>query len=350
MSLKNLLKLTLDNRVNTLAIVGLAKNAGKTVTLNTLIREAAVSNLVLAVSSYGRDGEDTDVITLKKKPRIFIPPETYFITTEKLFEKSNLQASIFMDTGIDTLLGRVKIYKSGSVGDTVELAGVNRCSMMIKIKKLLPDNIGLFLIDGALDRFSSAMPSLVQAMILVTGAVVGNTVEMIVQKTMEKVMLYTLPDCNSYTQNIRVTNILKSGKSSLIRNSTTIGLNFGISGGDSVSASNIVKSGDVLVLNGALTDALVEPFILSNKVSDFTIIVRDNTRIFLNPRNIKILMNKNIVIRVFKSVRLIAITVNPYSPYGFRIDSDYLVQTLKLTLLNAGIDLPVFDVKAKNYS
>lgn len=350
MSRSSLLRLILDSGVNSLAIVGLAKNAGKTVTLNTLIGEASALELVLAVSSYGRDGEDIDVITLKKKPQIFIPPETYFVTTDKLFKKSNLQAPIIIDTGLDTLLGRVKIYKSGITAGPIELAGVNRFSMMMRIKYLLPDDIELFLIDGALDRFSSAMPSVVQAMVMVTGAVVGNSVEKIVQRTMDKVLLFTLPDCTADFQRNKITEILKSGKSGLIRNNVINFFNFSISGVNSVSGSNLVKMGDVLVLNGALTDKLVEPFILTNKVTDFKIIVRDSTRIFVNPRNLNILKKNNISIQVFNPVKLIAITVNPYSPYGFWIDSDFLVETLKGELIKAGILVPVFDVMAKNYS
>ena len=62
-----------------------------------------------------------------------------------------------------------------------------------------------------------------------------------------------------------------------------------------------------------------------------------------------LLKKKDIALRVYEPIKLIAVTVNPYSPYGFRIDSDLLVETLKGSLQDAGIRIPVFDVLSKDY-
>jgi len=345
----NLLKLVLERDVRCLAIIGLAKNAGKTVTLNALIREAADAGLKLAVASYGRDGEDIDVITLKEKPRIYIPPDTYFVTAEKLFNKSSLQAEVVMDTKMDTLLGRVKIYKSGSVGNSVELAGVNRGSGMAMIKNLLPDDVDLFLIDGALDRRSSAIPSLSQGMVLATGAVVGNTVDLIVQRTMDEVERIILPPCSDEQVSQAAGKILKSGKSGLIRNGEIISLTDNSFGKTIVPAHHRIEAGDFLVYSGALTDSAAEEIIYEYRALDCTLIVRDGTRVFINKRNMNLLRKNRISLCVFESIQLIALTVNPYSPYGFRVDSGILVNTLKNSLQDAGIDIPVFDVLSKDY-
>jgi hypothetical protein len=348
-TMDNLLQLTMENSVSCLAIIGLAKNAGKTVTLNTLVREAEKEGVRLAIASYGRDGEDIDAITLKEKPRIFIPPYTYFVTTEKLFEKSSLQGSILIDTEINTLLGKVKIYKSGAIGNSIELAGVNRGSGMAMIKNLLPDDVDLFLIDGALDRRSSAIPSLSQGMVLATGAVVGNTVDLIAQRTMDEVERITLPP-SSYEQVSQTAGkILKSGKSGLIRNGEIISLTDNSFGKTMVPAHHRIEAGDFLVYSGALTDSAAEEIIYEYSALDCTLIVRDGTRVFINRRNMNLLKKNRISLCVFESIQLIALTVNPYSPYGFRVDSDLLVNTLKNSLQDAGIDIPVFDVLSKDY-
>lgn len=49
-------------------------------------------------------------------------------------------------------------------------------------------------------------------------------------------------------------------------------------------------------------------------------------------------------LRVYDPITIIAVTVNPYSPYGFRVDSGLLVETMKGSLREAGIEIPVFDV------
>ena len=349
MNKNNLLKLTMENSVSCLAIIGLAKNAGKTEALNTLIREAVEADVKLAVASYGRDGEDIDVITLKEKPLIFIPPDTYFVTAEKLYKKSSLQGSVVVDTEMDTLLGRVKIYKSGAIGDSVELAGVNRGSRMMKIKELLPEDTELFLIDGALDRCSSAMPSLAHGMVLATGAVVGNTVGLIVQRTMDEIARITLPPCHDEQVSHRAGKILESGKSGLIRDREIFTLADTFFGVISDPGPHQIGAGDCLVFNGAFTDSAAEEIIYKFRAMDCTLIVRDGTRVFLNNRNMNLLKKKSIALRVYEPVTLIAVTVNPYSPYGFRVDSDLFVETLRGSLREAGIEIPVFDVLSKEY-
>ncbi|MBU8914262.1 MAG: hypothetical protein KOO61_09595 [Spirochaetales bacterium] len=349
MKQKSLLGLVLENGISCLAIIGLAKNSGKTVTLNALIREAVKEEVKLSVASYGRDGEDIDAITLKEKPPIFIPPDTCFVTAEQLFEKSRLQAEIVADTGLDTPLGRVKIYRSGDSGDSIELAGVNRASRMVMIKDLLPESTELFLIDGAMDRRSSAIPSLAHGTVLATGAVIGNTVDLIVQRTMAEVERITLPPCSEREISMIAGGILRTGNSALIRDRVTIAMGNGVFGGLSTPDWYHMRSGDYLVLNGALTDTFAESLILEYEAESCTIIVRDGTRVFLNNRNMKLLKKKSVSLQVHEPIALIAVTVNPYSPYGFRVDSDLLVETMKGSLRDAGMETPVFDVLSKDY-
>jgi len=54
-----------------LALVGLAKNTGKTVALTALLRELEDDGRRVGVTSVGRDGEERDVIDARiEKPRI----------------------------------------------------------------------------------------------------------------------------------------------------------------------------------------------------------------------------------------------------------------------------------------
>ena len=59
-----------ENEYKIISIVGMAKNAGKTVTMNHLIQEMAQKHVVVGLTSIGRDGERQDIVTKTYKPLI----------------------------------------------------------------------------------------------------------------------------------------------------------------------------------------------------------------------------------------------------------------------------------------
>ncbi len=58
-----LIDLIRENRHQVVSVVGMAKNAGKTVTLNEIINQSMESGTLLGLTSIGRDGETQDVVT-----------------------------------------------------------------------------------------------------------------------------------------------------------------------------------------------------------------------------------------------------------------------------------------------
>ena len=62
----------LSTEYKTLSIVGMAKNAGKTTALNYLIEEADDEMIRLGITSTGRDGETSDLVTGTEKPRVYL--------------------------------------------------------------------------------------------------------------------------------------------------------------------------------------------------------------------------------------------------------------------------------------
>ncbi|MFR6085879.1 MAG: hypothetical protein ACLUIX_00750 [Oscillospiraceae bacterium] len=63
--------LQLLNGVQTMSIVGMCKNAGKTTMLNWMLHHDRLQG-TLGLTSIGRDGESTDVVTGTEKPGIFV--------------------------------------------------------------------------------------------------------------------------------------------------------------------------------------------------------------------------------------------------------------------------------------
>ena len=80
-------ELTSSNR--RVALVGLAKNTGKTVALTALLRELQAAGRSVGVTSVGRDGEERDVIDSRiDKPRVHLPAGSIVATTDGLLRAS----------------------------------------------------------------------------------------------------------------------------------------------------------------------------------------------------------------------------------------------------------------------
>ena len=68
----------------TLSITGMAKNTGKTVTLNYLLELLRERGKKVAVTSIGIDGEKTDQVTQTEKPEIELYEGTVFVTSARI--------------------------------------------------------------------------------------------------------------------------------------------------------------------------------------------------------------------------------------------------------------------------
>ena len=69
--------------VKTMSIVGMCKNAGKTTMLNWLLEQGKLQG-VLGLTSIGRDGESTDIVTGTEKPGIFVREGTLIATAKDM--------------------------------------------------------------------------------------------------------------------------------------------------------------------------------------------------------------------------------------------------------------------------
>ena len=90
--------------VKTMSIVGMCKNAGKTTMLNWLLEQGRLQG-VLGLTSIGRDGESTDVVTGTEKPGIFVREGTLIATAQDMLRLGDITKEILMTTGIPTPLG-----------------------------------------------------------------------------------------------------------------------------------------------------------------------------------------------------------------------------------------------------
>ncbi len=101
----------------TLAVVGLAKNTGKTQTLTTFLAELAVARRRVGVTSIGRDGEEHDVIDRRiAKPRVRLAAGSLVATTDALLRASAIPNERLLATGVRTPMGEVLVAETARRG------------------------------------------------------------------------------------------------------------------------------------------------------------------------------------------------------------------------------------------
>src|SRR5580698_6266221 len=177
-----------------LALVGLAKNTGKTVALAVLLRELEQQDRRVGVTSVGRDGEARDVIDRRiEKPRIELAKGSLVATTDGLLRASGLEHELLEQPGIRTPLGQVLIARL-QVGGPIEVAGPSAATDVREVSDaMLSHGAEQVLIDGAIDRRAASSPAVSDALVMSTGAVLSEDIDDVVTKTKDAVDLVRLP-------------------------------------------------------------------------------------------------------------------------------------------------------------
>jgi hypothetical protein len=301
-------------KYRSVSITGTAKNTGKTECLNYILRNIP-SEVTVATTSIGVDGEGIDAVTNTSKPEVYLKKGTYFATSETHYRERRITSEIIGLSASSSSLGRYVTGKTISDGK-LKLSGPSSIADLgawMQKAKLFP--IDLFLIDGAASRLSSATPFVTDAFILCTGAAACSRIETLIQQTEYLVSLSSLCEANEE-------ELQRSQRISAFTEEKDI----------------FPLSKHCYNVTGALTDKLVNMF-LRQKMGGITLIVKDFTKVFVARDVYRRFIEKGGRIAVEKSAKLIAICINPTSPYGLNMESGDL-----RTKLASRVNVPVFDL------
>ncbi len=322
-----------------IAIVGMAKNVGKTVTLNHLIQEADQEGIKLGLTSIGRDGERLDALSATAKPQIQVITGTLFATAQGALKKTNIRVQVMADTGIKTVLGGVYIYEAMEDG-FVELVGPHSHSQLEIVIELMLQEVDVVLVDGAINRSSSAVPSITDGVILATGAVIGSDIQTVVEKTAYQAGCFRLPIVDEEKLSEISSNLIENYNGGVISNNydaKPIKMTTALMGIEKI-VDAIDEDTNALVLGGALTEGFLSALESEvGEVYNLKIIVRDGTRIFLEPRTFNRFLGRGGKVQVLKPIQLIAVTVNSTTPQGGQLNPDELCRSLARQLKNTPI-------------
>lgn len=322
------------------SIIGMCKNAGKTTVLNAMIQACSAHALTLALTSIGRDGESTDLVTGTQKPGIYVPEGTLIATASQLLLRHcNISREILDTTGIPTPMGEVVLCRSRSAG-TVQLAGPSMTGQLSRLREdLFCLGADQVIIDGALSRKTLCSRSVTDATVLCTGASYHADPRVVAEDTAYHCQLLTLPETDDETV-IRYANTLGEFRGAVFFTDTQIWpLPASLSLADALRKPEAAGLKAVL-LGGALTDFAVKPLLMSPVSLDgLQMIVRDSSKLLLSRDSYAKLLRRGVRLQVLESVNLVAVTMNPFSAYGHSCDPAELKD-----LLQKQIDLPVINV------
>jgi len=321
---------------DSLSIVGLEKNTGKTECLKYVLDNLPVESKRIAVTSIGIDGETVDQVTRTQKPEISLREGTYFGTSEMHYRQRRLVSELIDVSDETTSLGRV-VTARAVTGGKILLSGPSSASSLKRwMGQMRQHGIDLVIIDGALSRLSSASPAVSQSMILATGAAYSANISTLVQKTAHVVDLVNL-DLTS-RDNIDKLASIDKGVWFVDDQGTLHDLNALTSLSQEIHFDG-VEHCSTLYVAGALVGSFLEKVRQNKNLRQVEIVVRDFTKVFVTPQQFKLFLKGGGRISVMQRSKLIAVTVNPTSPSGYVLDSDTLCAKL-----SEAIGLPVYDL------
>jgi hypothetical protein len=323
-----------------LALVGLAKNTGKTETLAAILRELGQRGTPVGVTSIGRDGEARDVIDARiEKPRIVLPAGSLVASTDALVRASQLTYELLERTGVRTPLGEVVIARLAERG-AVEVAGPSAAEDLRHVSDaMLSHGAERVLIDGSIDRRAASSPAVADGLVIATGAVLSEQIEEVVAATRDAVELVRLPaacDPDGSSDGSEEQLVLERRL---------------VLGAEPAEIAALLREhphAGVFLVEGALGERFLEGLLAARTARagrELRLVAGDPTKVFLTRRGPGWYRRQGLSIEVRRTIDLRAITVNPIAPQSHRFDSKRLRELIETAI--GGV--PVLDVLDPSY-
>ena len=186
--------------VQSLSLLGLAKNVGKTTTTNylleTLLGEKLYRAEELALTSLGLDGEAVDVLTALPKPR-YVPQAGLIIATAadllRQAESEEAQVEHLAHLPGRTALGPVILARVLRPGRIIIAGPTLLRDVRGALERMREHGTRLAIIDGAINRLGAASPEVTDACIVCTGASAGANPQIAARRTADLLLRLATP-------------------------------------------------------------------------------------------------------------------------------------------------------------
>ena len=317
-------------------VIGLCKNAGKTTALRRLMGE--LEGECLGLTSVGRDGEATDLVTGTEKPDLYIKRGDLFATARGMMSLCDVTLEVAGLTGVMTPLGEVAVFRALSDG-YIQLAGPSAAGQLSPLREQFAAlGAGRVLIDGAAGRKSLAGAGVEGTAILCTGASLERDMEQVVAETAHICRLFAAKRPES------------PGLQEALDHCEARFALFGPEGEprdlplDETGAprwNKLPRERCVLWAAGGITDPFLKT--LARRGAPLTLVTEDATHVLAGRTVLDGFTRMGGTLAVRRKLSIAAVGANPWSAYGWHFDQERFTDALRQAL-----SVPVVDVKKED--
>jgi hypothetical protein len=318
-----------------LTIIGTTKNAGKTTTLNWLLRQHAQAGQRVGLTSVGHDGEVQDTVTGKEKPRIWVVRGTLVATAEAAARRS-APMQLIQPLPMRSPMGPIGIYEASQDGE-IEVAGPITVQDLRKTIAALKDRgIDRMLVDGAIDRRAAATSGVCDGVLLATGTVLAPSAAEVATVTAQRVGLLVLPPAPNEWPSPPETSAWLDHDGTWQPIPYASWLEHGVEIAGQLSQAQAIN------ISGALTDRVLDALLRTPGFPACPILVRDGTCLILSEPVDSAYRRRGGRYYARQPLQLVGVTVNPLNPEEpTDVEPDVLQQAVASALHHA---VPVADV------
>lgn len=314
-------------------VIGLCKNAGKTTAMRRLMAE--LEEECLGLTSVGRDGEATDLVTGTEKPDLYVKKGDLFATGRGMMRLCDGTLEVAALTGVMTPVGEVVVFRALSDG-YVQLAGPSAAGQLPSLcscfAALGADRV---IIDGAAGRKSLAGAGAAGTALLCTGASLDRDLELVVAETAHTCRLFSCKRPESASLR-RALDACQDRFALFSPDGEPLELPLDESG--SPRWGRLPRERCVLWAAGGITDPLLKT--LARRGAPTTLAAADATHILAGRAAADLFLRSGSHFVVRRELTVAAVAANPWSAYGWHFDAGRFAAALR-----DAIDLPVVNVK-----
>lgn len=319
--------------MQTVAVMGMTKNTGKTVCLNHLLAQAHADGVAMGITSIGRDGEERDEVFAIPKPPVQVTQGCLVATARDTLVRARVRVRQLGSTGVDSPLGEVLIVKALEAG-SMEVAGPSRSQDQHKVMALLRQcGASMVLLDGALGRSHHASPAIADGVVLSTGAALGGGMADVLRKTRDRLAILGVAQAPADVAGLVAPAFAHGGvgvwghDGHCLFNEPIATLNAAqVLLGLKADVAKVAVSGAVgRLLWRAVTTLLA-------RHPGLIFVVADGTKLFIDANELTMFGREGGRLYALRGIRLAGITLNPFSPFGGSFDAHAFVHEARAAL------------------
>ena len=266
----------------TIAVVGLAKNAGKTTVINHLLERTEGR---VGLVSLGLDGEARDQLTGLPKPRVRPRLGTLVASAAGLADEATVRERL----GFRTAVGEVVVTEPPP-GEPVVVSGPARLDELDRtVEALFRAGAERVVLEGALGRLGPAAPGRAEAVVVAAGVSLANGRDDAPLRLRLALDALALP-------------VTDAAAATSVRHAA---------GYEAETAGEVARSGSAEV-DGALTGPLLER--LMRKGVRALLIAPDATHVLARPQQLARARRAGVEVAVRRPLAIRAVTASPFHP------------------------------------